>query len=70
MILKVLMSRSALLTAAAVGMLVGQLAWDLFAVLGFPASPNVADVGYWGFAVVVIASMLRAPGRSRPQPRC
>ena len=45
--------------------LVGQLAWDLFAVVGLPASPNVADVGYWGFAVSVIVSMLRVPGHSR-----
>ena len=57
--------RWTLWSAAAGCWLVGQLAWDLFAVVGLPASPNVADVGYWGFAVLVIVSMLRVPGRSR-----
>jgi len=57
--------RWTLWSAAAGCWLVGQLAWDLFAVVGLPASPNVADAGYWGFAVLVIVSMLRAPGRSR-----
>ena len=58
--------RWTLWSAAAACWLLGQLAWDLFAVVGLPASPNVADAGYWGFAVVVIVSMLRASGRSRP----
>ena len=57
--------RWTLWSAAAGCWLVGQLAWDLFAVVGLPASPNVADVGYWGFAVLVIVSMLRVPGHSR-----
>ena len=57
--------RWTLWSAAAGCWLIGQLAWDLFAVVGLPASPNVADVGYWGFAVLVIVSMLRVPGRSR-----
>src|SRR3954453_22393739 len=36
---------------AAGSWLFGQVAWDLFAVAGTPPSPNVADGGYWGFAV-------------------
>ena len=57
--------RWTLWSAAAGCWLIGQLAWDLFAVVGLPASPNVADIGYWGFAVLVSVSMLRVPGRSR-----
>ena len=61
--------RWTLWSAAAGCWLIGQLAWDLFAVVGLPASPNVADIGYWGFAVLVIVSMLRVPGRSRSLAR-
>src|SRR5215207_9758155 len=33
---------------AAAGLwLVGQLFWDLFSAIGFPASPNVADACWW-----------------------
>ena len=42
--------------------LVGQLAWDVYGVIGFPQSPSLADAGWWGFALVVAASMLRIPG--------
>jgi hypothetical protein len=45
--------------------LLGQIAWDIFDVAGFPASPNLADAGWWGFALLVIASTLRLP----PAPR-
>src|SRR5579875_1486915 len=41
--------------------LLGQLAWNLFGVIGFPPSPNVADAGWWLCALLVMASMLRAP---------
>ncbi len=44
--------------------LFGQLAWDLFGVVGSPPSPNLADAGWWGFAIVVILSMVRIPGGS------
>src|SRR5438445_2551117 len=47
------------LTIAAGCFLTGQLAWDLFGLTGTPQSPNAADIGYWGFAVFVAASMLR-----------
>lgn len=56
--------RSALLAAATASWLVGQLAWDVFAVAGMPGSPNLADIGYWGFALLVIGAMLRSPSRS------
>jgi diguanylate cyclase (GGDEF)-like protein len=49
---------------AAMSWLVGQLAWDLFGAIGSPASPNLADAGYWGFAVIVIVAMVR-PSRAR-----
>jgi diguanylate cyclase (GGDEF)-like protein len=46
------------LWAVATGLwLLGQLAWDLFSVVGFPRSPNVADACWWGFAVMLIVSM-------------
>src|SRR5436190_8337566 len=53
--------------AAAAAWLMGQLFWDLFSDIGFPASPNLADVGWYAFAALVIAGLLRAPGRSRAQ---
>ncbi len=53
------------LWAAAAGCwLFGQLAWDLFAIIGTPASPNPADFGWWAFAVLVLLSMVRMPARS------
>ncbi|MBV9805405.1 MAG: diguanylate cyclase [Solirubrobacterales bacterium] len=39
--------------------LIGQLAWDLFGVIGAPSSPNVADFGWWMFAVLITLSMAR-----------
>lgn len=44
--------------------LFGQLGWDLYGVVGTPPSPNLADAGWWGFAVVVMLSMVRIPGGS------
>jgi len=52
-------------SAAAACWLLGQSAWDLFGMIGFPASPNLADVAWWGFAVLVIFSMLRSRALSR-----
>ena len=57
-------ARSTLLSLAAVSWLLGQIGWDIFSVTGMPGSPNVADIGYWGFAILVIAAMLRTPDRS------
>ncbi len=45
--------------------LFGQLAWNVFGLLGTPASPNPADIGWWAFAVLVILSIARMPTRSR-----
>src|SRR5215217_6489976 len=54
-------------TAAAGCWLAGQVAWDVFSSAGFPASPNVADLCWYGFAILVIAGLLRSPenGRAR-----
>ena len=52
-------------TAAAALWVAGQLAWDLYSVIGFPSSPNVADACWYGFAVLIMAGLLRAPAASR-----
>src|SRR5215218_2573029 len=52
-------------TVAAGCWVAGQLAWDVFSVVGFPGSPNVADFGWYAFAVLVAAGLLRSPGDSR-----
>jgi diguanylate cyclase (GGDEF)-like protein len=44
--------------------LFGQVAWDVYGVIGFPPSPNLANAGCWGFAICVMLSMLRIPGGS------
>ncbi|HEY7077533.1 MAG TPA: diguanylate cyclase [Solirubrobacteraceae bacterium] len=48
---------------AAGSWLLGQLAWDAFAFAGTPPSPNLADAGWWGFALLVVVGLLQAPGR-------
>jgi diguanylate cyclase (GGDEF)-like protein len=54
------------LWAAATGCwLFGQLAWDLFGITGAPDSPNLADVGWWAFAVIVMLSIVRMPTKAR-----
>ncbi|HEX3691457.1 MAG TPA: diguanylate cyclase, partial [Solirubrobacteraceae bacterium] len=45
--------------------LVGQLLWNLYGVSGFPQSPNLADIAWWGFAAVVTASLIFSDARSR-----
>jgi diguanylate cyclase (GGDEF)-like protein len=57
--------RFALWAAAAGCWVAGQLLWDLYGVIGFPRSPNLADIGWWGFAVLVTASLIRSDARSR-----
>jgi diguanylate cyclase (GGDEF)-like protein len=52
----------ALATAA---WLLGQVMWDLYGVVGFPHDPNLADVCWWGFALLVMVSMLRPPRTER-----
>ena len=54
------------LWAAAAGVwLAGQLAWDVYGIVGFPASPNLADSGSWAFALLAMAGVVRMPGASR-----
>jgi diguanylate cyclase (GGDEF)-like protein len=59
-------TRWTLWSAASGCWLVGQLAWNAFGITGFPSSPNLADISWWGFAVLVLVSMVRnrAPSRS------
>jgi diguanylate cyclase (GGDEF)-like protein len=52
------------LSGAALSWLLAQLAWDLFSIIGMPSSPNPADVGWWGFALLVMAGLLLPAGRS------
>ena len=52
----------ALATAA---WLLGQLMWNLYGIIGFPQDPNLADVCWWGFALLVTVSMLRPPRNER-----
>jgi diguanylate cyclase (GGDEF)-like protein len=58
-------ARWTLWTAAAACWLFGQLAWNLFGIVGSPASPNLADMGWWAFAVLVMLSMVRMQTSSR-----
>ena len=58
-------SRWTLWAAASACWLFGQLAWNVFGIIGSPASPNLADLGWWGFALLVILSMVRMQSRSR-----
>ncbi len=57
--------RWSLWAAAAACWVGGQLAWDAFGLIGFPASPNLADLGWWGFAAIVIVSLIGSRSRSR-----
>jgi diguanylate cyclase (GGDEF)-like protein len=52
-------------TAASAFWLLGQIGWNVFGVIGFPTSPNVADVSWWAFAVLVIVSLIRSRAESR-----
>src|SRR5687768_10806055 len=54
-------------TAAAASWLAGQIAWDVFSVAGFPASPNVADLFWYAFAIFVAAGLLRSPAGTRAE---
>jgi len=48
--------------------LVGQAGWDVFSVISpdrLPSSPNVADFGWWAFAILMILSLVRMRTRSR-----
>jgi diguanylate cyclase (GGDEF)-like protein/putative nucleotidyltransferase with HDIG domain len=58
-------SRWSLWCAAAACWLIGQLAWNVYGLTGYPSSPNLADFGWWAFAVLVIISMIRFRAASR-----
>jgi diguanylate cyclase (GGDEF)-like protein len=45
--------------------LFGQLMWNLYGITGFPQDPDLADFGWWGFALLVMVSMLRFPRTER-----
>jgi diguanylate cyclase (GGDEF)-like protein len=45
--------------------LFGQLMWDLYGVIGFAQDPNLADFGWWAFALVVMVSVVRFPRTDR-----
>jgi diguanylate cyclase (GGDEF)-like protein len=45
--------------------LIGQVAWDLFGMVGAPSSPNLADFGWWMFAILITLSMVRTRTESR-----
>ncbi len=57
--------RLTLWAAAAGCWLAGQVGWDVMTVVGSTSPPTVADFGFWGFAVLVIVSLLRSASRSR-----
>jgi diguanylate cyclase (GGDEF)-like protein len=57
--------RWSLWAAAAGCWLFGQLMWDVYGIAGFPQSPNLADAGWWGFALLVLVSLIRSGARSR-----
>src|SRR5215208_1388202 len=52
--------RWTLWTLATLSWLVGQLAWDVYSVVGSAPSPSATDVGWWGFALLVVAGLTRA----------
>lgn len=43
----------------------GQVAWDLLPVTGWIESPNIADAGWWAFALLMIAGLLASPETPR-----
>ncbi len=54
--------------AASTCWLAGQAGWDAFSIVTpdrLPSSPNVADFGWWAFAILVILSLVRMRTRSR-----
>jgi diguanylate cyclase (GGDEF)-like protein len=52
-------ARWTLWVAACACWLLGQVGWDVFGLVGTPASPNVADFGWWMFAILITLSMAR-----------
>jgi diguanylate cyclase (GGDEF)-like protein len=52
-------------SAAAGAWLIGQLAWDWFSAYGAPQSPNLADAGWFSFALLVMGGLVGARNTSR-----
>src|SRR5579875_2847750 len=51
--------------SAAAGLwLGGQVAWNCYGA-HIPPSPNLGDVGWWGFAICAMVGVMRMPARSR-----
>jgi hypothetical protein len=61
--------RFTLWAAAAGAWLAGQLLWNLYGVIGLPASPNLADAAWWGFAGLVMVSVVGNGSSSRSMRR-
>jgi diguanylate cyclase (GGDEF)-like protein len=51
--------------AAVACWLAGEMAWNVFAATGAPPSPNLADAGWWAFAILVIGGLMRTRDGSR-----
>jgi diguanylate cyclase (GGDEF)-like protein len=51
--------------AAAGCWLFGQMAWNAFGIVGSPPDPNLADAGWWAFAILVTLSIVRIPAGTR-----
>jgi len=58
-------ARWTLWAAANAAWLIGQLIWNAYGIVGFPPDPNLADISWWAFALLVTVSVLRAPLRDR-----
>src|SRR5579884_3968137 len=58
-------SRWAWWTLASAAWLIGQIAWDVYGVTGFPPSPNIADAGWWAFALFTMVSVFQLSERPR-----
>jgi hypothetical protein len=58
-------SRWAWWTLASAAWLLGQIAWDVYGVTGFPPSPNIADAGWWAFALFTMVSVFQLSERPR-----
>ncbi|HET9073602.1 MAG TPA: GGDEF domain-containing protein, partial [Solirubrobacteraceae bacterium] len=54
-------------TVAVASWLLAQLVWDLYGLVGFARDPNLADVGWWAFALFVMVSVLPSRRTGRGQ---
>jgi diguanylate cyclase (GGDEF)-like protein len=52
-------------SAATAAWLIGQLAWDWFSSCGGPPSPNLADAGWFSFALLVMGGLVGTRSTSR-----